>query len=78
MTGLKEIEEVSYDDEPPKNIMERFWSWLVRCVSYRSFSRSFIDYYKLISSDVYIFLVHNSISYTCMAKLYIGKMSTIS
>ena len=44
VTGLKEIEEVSYDDEPPKNIMERFWSWLVRCVYYRLSSRSLIDY----------------------------------
>ena len=29
VTGLKEIEAVTYDDPPPRNWVERFWGWLV-------------------------------------------------
>ena len=29
ITGLKEIEADTYDEPPPRNWVERFWSWLV-------------------------------------------------
>ena len=29
-TGLAEIEAATYDEPPPRNWMERIWSWLVR------------------------------------------------
>ncbi|KAL5488326.1 hypothetical protein ACEPAI_6434 [Sanghuangporus weigelae] len=30
VTGLKEIEAMTYDDPPPRNWLERFWGWLMR------------------------------------------------
>ena len=29
ITGLKEVEAITYDEPPPRNWVERFWSWLV-------------------------------------------------
>lgn len=29
VTGLKEIEADSYDEPPPRNVVERFWAWLM-------------------------------------------------
>ena len=29
VSNIKEVEDDSYDEPPPKNWMERFWMWLV-------------------------------------------------
>ena len=29
VTGLEEVEAVTYDEPPPRNWVERFWGWLV-------------------------------------------------
>ena len=29
ISGLSEVEAASYDEPPPRNWVERFWSWLV-------------------------------------------------
>lgn len=35
VSNIKEIEDDSYDEPPPRNWVERFWMWLVRSI--RSF-----------------------------------------
>ena len=32
-TGLEEVEAVTFDEPPPKNLGEKIWTWLVRALS---------------------------------------------